>query len=309
MFTAFATNSITLGLDLPATGPASEAIPQPLLVADPTPAQMLEDDGSADRIYDANELRMLSQRIATEACAWLARIEGAEAHLAASVAKFNRYIAGLRDDDAELGIPTAETDRKILADIEAVHAIWDPLHDVLDDVLANGPDRDEVLHVALQAKPLFEVTDHLVFLVIAEYSNPTQLLQVDAIAMDVAGRQEKLAEEIAKDACLLFMGVGDADLEREEMIAGIELFEVSLTALHDGLPEAGISPPPTEEITLLLESLRIQWDPVQPILARLGDGQEVTHAELVEIYKTMTALTDGMGEATYLYAQASKLGL
>lgn len=270
---------------------------------------LVGDDGAAARVLEAGELRMLGQRIATAACAWLAGVAGAEADLRASVARFDRVIAGLEGGDPGLGIPTPETDRRVLADIAAAHAIWDPLHVVLDRVLAEGPTRADVLHIAERSLPLLAATDHLASVISGEYSDPTQLLQVDAIAIDIAARQETLAEEMAKDICLLALRLGDATAERAELSRALTLFEASLTALQDGMPEAGVAPPPTDAIRAELARVRAEWAPVRGTLAAVAGGGAVPEGETARIYHALTVVTDHMVDIAKLYAEASRLGL
>ncbi|MEL6586527.1 MAG: type IV pili methyl-accepting chemotaxis transducer N-terminal domain-containing protein [Pseudomonadota bacterium] len=272
-------------------------------------AGIVEDDGAAMRVYEAGELRMLGQRIATAACAWAAGAPEAQADLVASVAKFDAIIHALKYGDPSLGIPTAETDRRVLTDLVATHDIWDPLHGILDDVTANGPTPEKIGQIAEASYPLLKTTNHLVSVVMAEYSNPTELLQADAIRLDFASRQETLAEQVAKDICLIFLGIGDIEGERAEMIEAAALFEATLAALHDGYPALGIAPPPNDTILAELEAIEAEWAPMRPIIARIAEGGTPTAEDIPFVYANMTQITDHMAELVLLYVEASKLAL
>lgn len=267
----------------------------------------LTADG-AERILEAEELAMLPQRIATDACAWLAGIDGAEADLRMSVAKFDRVIDALTYGDEGLGIHGPETSRKLMVDLEKVHAVWDPLHEVLDGLLAGSPAAEDVLHIAEASLELLKVGKHLAEMEVAEYADPFELTLRDALAIEIAGRQEVLAEEIAKDLCLLFVHLGDPAAEREEMIGAIEMFEITLRALHDGMPEAGLAPPPTKEIVQQLEGVEGEWAETRPILTRIAAGGEPTFEETTVVFHNMMRVTDHMAEVIHLYADASHMG-
>ena len=294
-----------------AMGPAAaRAQMAPIDPAPPVPAETALLDAAANgdgaiRILEAEDLAMLPQRIAADACAWLAGLPGAEDDLRKSVAKFDRVIDALTHGDASLGIDGPEDDRRVLADLDAAHAVWDPLHAILDRLLVEGPNDADVLHVADDSLKLLKIGKRLAEHEVAAHADPAELTMRDALAIEIAGRQELLAEEIAKDICLMMLHLGDSAEERAEMREALEMFEISLGALHDGMPEAGLAPPPDERIVKELEKVRHEWDESRAILTRVADGSAPTLEETGAVFSNMMRVTDHMGRIVHLYADAS----
>ena len=271
---------------------------------------IVEEVGGSERINYAGKLRMLSQRIPAAACNAAAGIapEDSAAAFAAAVAEYDRILAALEHGDADLGIVGPEQDRKVLADIRALHEVWDPLHATLDEMAAGGMDAARAAMVAETSHDLLDVAKHLVGLITSEYANPAELMQADAIVIDIAGRQRMLAQRISKNACLIASGL-DAERAATEMGATIEMYGVSLGALRAGMPEAGIAPPPTAEIADGLAEIAGIWEGLQPVLAKLRAGDGVTEAERAAIFAGGNALTAKMNVLVGKYSDASAQGL
>ncbi|SFJ88786.1 Type IV pili methyl-accepting chemotaxis transducer N-term, partial [Jannaschia pohangensis] len=208
-------------------------------------AQFIQDVGGGARIDMSGKLRMLSQRIAASACNEAAGIalDQSVPMIAAAVAEYDRIIAALEHGDDELGIFGAETNRKILADIQALHAVWDPLHVDLDTAIAGDITAEEAFQIEAVSDELLKIAQHMVSLISGRYADPAALMQADALTIDIAGRQRMLAQRMSKNACLIASG-HDVEASRAEMLAALEMYDTSLTALRFGMPTAGISPPP-----------------------------------------------------------------
>ena len=82
-----------------------------------------------------------------------------------------------------------------------------------------------------------------------QYANQAELLQSDALAIDVAGRQRMLSQRMSKNVCLVGSGI-NVDAAKAELAATAQVFATSLFALRDGMVQAGINPPPNETCSL-----------------------------------------------------------
>ncbi len=271
--------------------------------------QFLDDIGASERINYSGKLRMLSQRIVVAACMEHANIdyEANAALLHASVAEFDQIIDGLRDGDEALGMIGAETDRRVLADIVAVHEVWDPMHAGIEHIIETGGTDEEVLDLATQATPLLEIAKHLVSVLTAEYADPTALLQADALTIDIAGRQRMLAQRISKDVCLIQSGL-HVEEATAELSAAMQMYDASANALANGWADAGIVPPPTEEIAQGMQQVLSDWADVQPLLAAATAGA-MSEDDRRVVFAQMNSLTGQMNTLVGIYTEESKLNL
>jgi len=281
--------------------------------ADPLPslhkAGIVDDVGGAQRVNMAGKLRMLSQRIPAAACNEAGGIAVAEAAatLKAAVAEFDRILNALEFGDGGLGIHGPETDRKVLADIQALHGVWDPLHADMDAMIEGDTDRAHAEKIVAMEPTLLEIAKHLVSMEVAEHSDPAAMLQGDAILIDIAGRQRMLAQRLSKDACMLAEGL-EAERARADLGKTREMYQVSLRALRFGMADAGIAPPPTAEIEAGLARVNAIWEEIQPWLDATLDGT-ITPEQRANLMRRANALTGSMNEVVGMYSRASQLNL
>ena len=273
-------------------------------------SSFIEDIGASEHIVYAAKLRILGQRIPAAACYQHAGIEkeASAELLQKSVYEFNRIIEGLKYGDAELGLMKAETDRKVLEDIKQVYDVWNPLHAKIDEVMARGSTDDDILYFAAQAYPMGKITNHLVSVISGEYSNPAELLQADAMKLDIAGRQPMLAYTISKDVCLIMAGL-DVEKSMEEMAEARQLFSASAQALRHGMPEVGILPTKNQAILDGLDQVIAEWGTVQPILDLLSNGDTATVEQEAQVFFTMSKIAGIMDDVEMMYNQDAKLKL
>ena len=273
-------------------------------------AGFIEDVGASERINFSGKLRMLSQRIPAAACFAHAKIETdtSAALLKAATAEFDLIIKGLEFGEESLGIRGAETDRKVLIDINKLHTHWEPLHSEIADIIANGGSDEEVIHIARSSHEVLSVAKHLVSVLVGEYSDPTALLQTDAMTIDIAGRQRMLAQRISKNMCLVMSGF-DTERAQKELGNARQIYDASLNALRFGMPEAGIAAVESTEIIAKLDSVLALWTKVQPILDRGQAGENLGTDEMADLFHSMNSLTGQMNEIVGMYNTKSKLGL
>lgn len=124
----------------------------------------------------------------------------------------------------------------------------------------------------------------------------------DAVMLDFYGRQRALSQKMAKDVCLAARGDrGDGLLV--ELTDTIGIFDNSLTAFIDGMPMAGIAPPPTDAIAAQLNVAKDIWTPIRPTALAIAAGKSVDAAAfetfsleidrfLIEMNKAVGMLAD-----------------
>ena len=244
---------------------------------------MTEGDGGKARINLAGKLKTLSQEIAASACDIGAGLdlELAEADLERSLYDFESIIAALEHGDVLLGIPSPEEDLKTLHAIEQLHIVWDPLDAAVKTLLENG-DAQAAKLILAQNLELLNSADILASQITGQYSDPAQLLQVDAMAIGIAGRQRMLSQQIRKEACEL-NNVDSGITDPTGFQATVDIFEKSLVALRDGMPDAGVRPPPNEGIAEELNKTWEHWSGVKPILEKIAQNGSGTSEDIHQV--------------------------
>lgn len=263
-----------------------------------------------ERIDYAGKLRMLSQRIPASACNAAAGIGGWEAkgYLSASVAEFDRIMNALEYGDVFILIRAPEQDRRVLERIAQMNDVWHPVRAQMiemTDQTSKDASFEQVTYAAAAAPRLLDITQALVGDLIGEYADPAELLAADAVGLDIVGRQRMMPQIISKTACMMAEGL-NVEAVREELVEAMALYELSLSALRNGMPEVGIRPPPTDEIAADLAEISARWQTVKPLLDKLEAGETLSGQDRETIYSEMNHLTAMMNDISADYAKASR---
>ncbi|MEO0930161.1 MAG: type IV pili methyl-accepting chemotaxis transducer N-terminal domain-containing protein [Pseudomonadota bacterium] len=273
-------------------------------------AQFIEDIGASQRIDFSGKLRMLSQRIVAAGCNYAAGIdpEKSGALLRATSEEFQRIVDALEFGDPDLGIIGAEERRRTQVGIAKLRELWDPTNETAQRI-ANGDTAPEtVALLAEQSAPLLEMAKLLVTEISAQYSDPTALLQADALVIDIAGRQRMLSQRMSKNVCLARTGV-NRDAAVAELNNASQMFEVSLMALRNGMADAGIKEPPNDDIATGLDVVIDDWDGLKPIVTQVLAGATIDDEQRAIMFNGSLMMTGDMNKVVGMYSDASKLGL
>ena len=275
-----------------------------------TNAQFIEDVGASERINFSGKLRMLSQRIPAAACYSHASVEteASAKMLEAATAEFDQILYALEFGDETLGIKGEEKDRRALTDLKELHTHWDYLHPEIADIIKTGGTDEEVQHIALESHEILTYAKDLVSALVAEHSDPTALLQADALTIDIAGRQRMLAQRISKNVCLIQSGF-DVEVAQKELNGARSIYDASARALRHGMPEAGITATDNAEILSKLDDVLAIWEDLQAILDSVKAGEMIGKDQEARVYNAMNSLTGQMNTVVGLYNVESKLGL
>ena len=274
-------------------------------------AQFVDDNGASARVDQAGKLRMLSQRVTATACYVRAGVDTASTlpALIGATDEFEAILNALQNGDPERGIFGAEERRRTQVGLQKLHDdYWVAFAEQARLISAGAGDATNVAAMATQSQPLLEFAMRMVSEISGQYSDPTILLQADAMVIDIAGRQRMLSQRISKNACLLGTGLG-TEATMAELAATVSVFDTSLHALYHGMTDAGVKPPPTEEIADALGKVVERWNALQPVLASVSWDGSVDSDVMAMVYTETTALTGEMNTIVGLYAEASKLGI
>ena len=263
-------------------------------------------DGGKARVNVSAKTRALSELITGASCRLDTGIgtDIAMADLRKTHDDFNRIIIGLRDGDPALGIPTAERGSRPLKAIAGVLEFWDPIDVATTHMLSGEGTHDDLIVIDETFRSLFDATVLLASDVSGQHTNPQELLQSDAITLNFIGRQRMLLARMSRIMCGLAANdpaLGSAD----EMAETISLFEVSLNALRQGFPDAGISPPPTDAIADALTKTADLWEANKAAFTAAAEGATISAAEVETTLVATKSLNVEVNNALTLYLVSS----
>ena len=273
-------------------------------------AQFIEDVGGAERINFSGKLRMLSQRIPAAACNLTAGVdvEKSESVLKSATAEFEKIIQALELGDETLGIKGGEDRRKTLAAIAEVHKEWDIVKKDAEVMLASGATDALNQDIADHNMKLLGAAKLLVSELSGQYSDPTAIIQSDAIRIDIAGRQRMLTQKMSKEACYILSGV-NVEASKKAIGGTANMFDASLNALMNGMPEAGIQASDDPQIAAGLVKVAAGWSFLKGHLSELDAGTEWDMETRAQVFNTFNSTMAEMNKVVGMYAEASKLGL
>ncbi len=269
--------------------------------------QLVEDIGASERVNFSGKLRMLSQRIPAAACNYNAGVapDVARDVLSGAADEFDKIVNALTYGDPSMNVIGEETRRKTLHRIGKLNELWAPFRQSVDVMLEKPNDAAAYSGLAENNMRLLDAAKRLVSEISGQYSNPAELLQSDALVIDIAGRQRMLTQKISKEACMIWSGMGDADTAKA-LADTMNLFEVSLSALINGLPEAGIIPAPNEEIKTGLDEIWADWTAMKVTLAELTEGEGIPADTQVATFKKLNTTLANMNAVVGMYTERAK---
>ena len=263
-------------------------------------------DGGRARINVAGRLPILAETMAAAACML---DEGFDIDHERQVLKeahddFIRMIDALQHGEPRVGIPTPENHRKTLTEIEELRSFWAPMDSAVMAFLTDKPTHEQAEIIAKQNRAVVAQSEIVFSVILNEYTNPFEMLLSDAVAVSFAERQEVFAEKLKREACEIGSGHGN-DAIYEDFDNTMQLFESTMTALHDGYPTVGIKPPPNQIIVKHLEEAMVEWEKAKPLLLAVRASGGATEDEMVEIRKVTEGLDHTMHAIVVEYLLAS----
>lgn len=254
------------------------------------------------RIDITGKLRMLSQRISKSSC-FISMGLDVESHaemIIRDVHLFDDTLSVLRDGGGEHEL-SPETDRRALEKIDEISAIWAPIRELLEVAIqTNEVSYETVEYILLHDLALLNVSNEAVSLVEQEYANPNTLNMANAVTMNIYGRQRMLSQRAAKDFCFIVSGHHVAE-EKADLEQTIAIFSASLDAITNGMPAAGIAPPPSDEILAQLVHVGEIWQPILDVFNRALVGGTPTDEEIAFIARENLHLLEEMDLAVQMF--------
>lgn len=267
----------------------------------------IPDDGGTERINQAGKLRLLSQHIPAVACVMIYSndAESMVPLLTASIDQYERILTALRDGDPEMGIFGAEEKPRILKYHSDLTTFWGPFRAASENIVAGKRVEESLIFISKENMALLELAKALVGEIRAKYSNPTEITESEALLIDLSGRQRMLTQKMAKESCGIETG-NDALGSLDDLNKTSALFETTLLALANGMPMAGLAPPPTEQIQQSLQDALGGWQDTKAVLSGMtgkgsADGGTVRH-----LFDLLAAERGKMNTVTGLYSEYAR---
>ncbi len=263
-------------------------------------------DGSKARVNLSNKLLMLTQVVASASCRIDAGISPDLAldELADARTQFNVILNGLEQGGPALGIPSAERSAVVLKSIASVREAWVPVDTAAQTLVSGDTDSGAAMAIAKSNLGLLESAQILASDISGKYSNPHELTQADAMALHIAGRQRMLGQRMAKEVCGIATGTAVLGTP-SDLDTSLEMYNVSLNALRDGMEDAGVNPPPNDTIRAELEAVGTVWTETAPVLEALSEGDAASSDNVEAIADLSTKLMKDMGNIVTLYMLAT----
>lgn len=277
-----------------------------VVAADAQSKKLWQDIGASERIDFSGRLHMLSQRIAASTCNMEAGQEEliSRGILAGSADELDRILNAVRYGNARMKIIGEEKNPRILAVMNDIEDQWKPIRSNIRVIMDHGAQQGSFALYDLWNDPFRESSNLLVSEIAAEYSDPADLLQRDAILVDLAGRQRMRTQKILKEACHIWKD-GATDEERVQLHTTLHVFDKTMNALRFGAL-GGFRPSPSETVSDALDTMANDWYETRPMLLRVADGDSVTDEQVTDIYLNLNELLIQSDRIVTLYSRFAK---
>nr|CRH04567.1 conserved exported protein of unknown function [Candidatus Magnetococcus massalia] len=217
--------------------------------------------------------RMLTQKMSKEVMLVALGVDAQTnlGNLKKTAALFDKTLKGLKDGDADLGLPPTES-RRIKRQLGKVAKIWKGFHATVESVVGSGQvSKDQVAQIAKENLPLLKQMNKCVKLYEKDASKAG--LKSDpglAVTINLAGKQRMLTQKMSKEYLLAAYGHAVED-NKLNLLETYSLFERTLKGLMDG--DATLDLPGTQNaaIRAQLEVVAGLWATFKPVVVEGAD--------------------------------------
>jgi Type IV pili methyl-accepting chemotaxis transducer N-term len=272
-----------------------------------TLAQFVKETGGTARINLSAKLRMLSQRIAADACVYGSHGDDAQTveGLMATLDEFQKIMTGLEVGDESLGILGPEESAKALKGLKILAQEWALIDTEVRALIASGGNDTTKLALIYEQEPkVLKIAQKLTVEIGALYTDPNSLTIGSAMAIDIAGRQRMLLQKMTKEACQISTGAGTAETPAQ-LRSTVDTFDTTLTAMIDGLPEAGMPPAPTPAIRDAIEAVKAEWQTARAPFDAAIAGETLDPAALAALRVATNSLVKSLNKIVADYAASA----
>lgn len=271
-----------------------------------TVAARIQDTKAAERINYASTVRATGQQMALAICLAKAGVnpEANNAVVTDSADLLTKLVAALEMGDASMGLDK-EDHEPVISAVRGLNSQWTRFDEQVKKLLA-GDDADNAYdYISRQNINMSYASRAFLVRAMQFYVVAPELLQSYAYTLDISARQRALLMQMAKESCGLATGntvMGNVN----RLQNASRLFDLSLSALKNGLEAAGVITPPTPEIEAALAAITTDWDALKPEFEKVSGPGAIDVAKAAEIGAMSDALFVKLVALADLYVQASK---
>ncbi len=264
----------------------------------------IESDAT-HRIDNAAMLSALTMRATAQSCAINSGVDAEKytASLTQTKSDFDQTLKGLTDGDETLNLVGEESAHSILEMLDFIDDSLPLFERALDTASDTSVTRVHFMDHALEGftNRIFLYTEILSANVVGKYSDPFVLTLADAFMVSLAARQRTLSQRLFYKACYAWSDFHPEDAQAN-LAEDVEIFERSLDAMQNGLPDLGIQPAPTPEIASKLDEVMVAWEAVKEPLGVLTQGGTLPDADKAALLGNLDASAVVFGELTDTYS-------
>lgn len=245
--------------------------------------------------------RMLTQKMSKEMLLIANKIdvEGNRANLKKTAKLFDTTLTGLRDGNAEMGLPATEG-RVILKQLDKVRKLWDEFQSVVSEVVQGGS--VDIAKVAQLNLPLLKNMNTAVRLYEKEAKKATG--KSAGVVINLAGKQRMLTQKMSKEMSLVALK-HNTDDNKSNLRSTASLFDRTLKGLLDG--DGDLELPGTKDKAIRSQLMVVAdlWKEFKPLVERAAsiDAKEVSKDDLLQMSKLNLPLLKEMNKAVKMYEQ------
>ncbi|MEL6475733.1 MAG: type IV pili methyl-accepting chemotaxis transducer N-terminal domain-containing protein [Pseudomonadota bacterium] len=270
---------------------ALAVITAPALWPAPVEAKSAREE-VAEKLVLAGRQRMLAEGMAFKLCLTQSGVAAEQSlnELYVMWNVFSWYHAGLRYGNLQLDLST-ERDRGVLASWRALDTDWAELKAIYEPAIGGQAvsEADFARAQAITETVSTRATDLVAALRSAYASELGARGFGTALLLDLYERQRMLAEQIAKEVCLIYRG-DVTEARRQRLADARRLFTLSLEAFQKGRADAGVPKPPSPEIEAHLQDVQRHWVPADTLSEAAAGGRRPGAAE-ISAFNTSVDLT------------------
>ncbi len=248
----------------------------------------------------AGKQRMLTQKMSKEALL-IAKgidVETNKSNLKKTVTLFDKTLKGLKNGDADLGLPGTEN-ADIVKQLDHVASLWANFKPLMDQAAAGTADKSVLEKIAATNLPLLKEMNKAVKMY--EKAAGSNLSPAAATTINLAGKQRMLTQKMTKELLLIANGI-DADANRSNLAKTVALFDKTLKGLFDGDADLGLVGTKDPAIRAQLMVVQKLWDEYKAVLEKV----DTSDAGLKKAAAINLPLLKEMNKAVGMYAKAAK---
>ncbi|MEW8626538.1 MAG: type IV pili methyl-accepting chemotaxis transducer N-terminal domain-containing protein [Candidatus Thiodiazotropha sp.] len=245
--------------------------------------------------------RMLTQKMSKEMLLIANNIdaEANRANLEKTAKLFDTTLAGLRDGNAEMGLPATEG-KVTLKQLAKINKLWGEFNMVVAEVVKGGS--VDITKVAELNLPLLKNMNTAVRLYEKEAKKVTG--KSAGVVINLAGKQRMLTQKMSKEMSLVALN-HDAENNKTNLRSTASLFDRTLKGLLDGDNDLELPGTKDQAIRAQLTVVADLWKGFKPLVERASniDSKGVSKEDLVKMSKLNLPLLKEMNKAVKMYEQ------